>query len=72
MKSSVVHIDPEIMSGAPVFRGTRVPVHIFLDHLAEGENVDSFLLGYPTVSREQLEIFLHEIGHEFLPTESHA
>jgi len=64
MKSSVVHIDPEIMSGAPVFRGTRVPVQIFLDHLADGENVDSFLRGYPSVKREQLETFLHEIGHE--------
>ena len=65
MKSSVVHSDPEIMSGAPVFRGTRVPAQIFLDYLADGENIESFLHGYPSVQRAQLETFLHEVGHEF-------
>ncbi len=45
-------IDPEIMSGAPVFAGTRVPVQALLDHLAAGDSLDDFLEGYPSVSRE--------------------
>ena len=53
MRSPVV-IDPEIMSGAPVFRGTRVPVRILFDHLETGETVEEFLEGYPSVSREQV------------------
>jgi uncharacterized protein (DUF433 family) len=47
---SPISIDPEVMSGAPVFRGTRVPVRILFDHLETGETVDDFLEGFPTVS----------------------
>jgi uncharacterized protein (DUF433 family) len=57
MQSPVV-IDPEIMSGAPVFRGTRVPVRILFDHLETGETVEAFLEGYPSVSREHVIAFL--------------
>jgi uncharacterized protein (DUF433 family) len=48
---SPISIDPEVMSGAPVFRGTRVPVRIPFDHLETGETVDDFLEGFPIVSR---------------------
>jgi len=48
-----VTIDPETMSGAPVFRGTRVPVAALLDNLAAGLTLDEFLDNFPTVSREQ-------------------
>ena len=45
--------DPEILSGATVFRGTRVPVAALLDNLAAGLTLDEFLDNFPTVTREQ-------------------
>ena len=48
-----ITVDPEIMSGAPVFRGTRVPVAALLDNLAAGITLDEFLDNFPTVRREQ-------------------
>jgi uncharacterized protein (DUF433 family) len=51
--STVIHSDPEIMGGIPVFVGTRVPVRTLFDYLAGGEPLDEFLDGFPTVSREQ-------------------
>jgi uncharacterized protein (DUF433 family) len=44
--------DPEVMHGAPVFRGTRVPVKTMFDYLENGESLDDFLAGFPTVSRD--------------------
>ena len=60
MAKSVVTSDPEIMSGAPVFRGTRVPVQALIDYLEGGETIDDFLDGFPTVKREQVVAFLRE------------
>jgi uncharacterized protein (DUF433 family) len=51
IESAVVR-DPEIHSGDPVFRGTRVPFHILLDYFEGGETLDEFLEQYPGVSRE--------------------
>ncbi len=48
-----VTIDPEIVSGAPVFRGTRVPVEALLNNLEAGLTLDEFLDNFPTVTREQ-------------------
>ena len=48
-----INIDPEIMSGTPVFEGTRVPVDALLNNLAAGVSLDEFLENFPTVSREQ-------------------
>jgi uncharacterized protein (DUF433 family) len=45
--------DPEILSGATVFHGTRVPVAALLDNLAAGLSLDEFLDNFPTVKREQ-------------------
>jgi uncharacterized protein (DUF433 family) len=45
--------DPEILSGATVFRGTRVPVAALLDNLAAGLTLNEFLNSFPTVAREQ-------------------
>jgi uncharacterized protein (DUF433 family) len=59
---SPVTIDPEIMSGVPVFRGTRVPVRILFDHLEGGETVEEFLEGFPSVSREQVIGFLELVS----------
>ena len=50
----VVHADPEIMSGVPVFLGTRVPVQTLFDYLMDGCSIDEFLENFPTVSREQV------------------
>ena len=48
-----VTIDPEIVSGAPVFRGTRVPVDALINNLEAGLTLDEFLENFPTVTREQ-------------------
>ena len=50
---SVVHSDPEISGGTPVFRGTRVPVRSLFDHLEQGVTVHEFLDDFPSVSKEQ-------------------
>ena len=50
---SVVHSDPEIMGGTPVFRGTRVPVQTLLDYLEAGHSLTEFLDDFPSVTREQ-------------------
>lgn len=57
-RNDVYHSDPEIMSGTPVFTGTRVPVHTLVDHLASGISLDEFLEDFPTVRREQAVAFL--------------
>ena len=51
--NKVVWIDPDRMSGAPCFAGTRVPVQMLLDHLKHGDTIDDFLEGAPSVTREQ-------------------
>jgi uncharacterized protein (DUF433 family) len=48
-----ITIDPEVVSGAPVFRGTRVPVDALLGNFEAGLSLDEFLENFPTVSREQ-------------------
>lgn len=53
IEDSVIHSDPEIVSGTPVFKGTRVMVKNLFDYLAAGDNMDEFLDGFPGVSREQ-------------------
>jgi uncharacterized protein (DUF433 family) len=58
--SSVVKIDLEIMSGAPCFAGTRVPIQNLIDCLEGGDSIEEFLEGFPTVSREQVIAFLEE------------
>jgi len=50
-RSSVVHSDPEILGGTPVFVGTRVPVQALIDYLEGGHALEEFLDDFPTVSR---------------------
>ena len=50
---SVVHCDPEVMGGTPVFVGTRVPVQSLFDYLEGGETLNEFLRQFPSVKREQ-------------------
>lgn len=50
---AVVHSDPEILGGTPVFVGTRVPVKSLFDYLEGGDTLDEFLAQFPSVKREQ-------------------
>ena len=52
-EAPVVHSDPEVMGGTPVFVGTRVPFQTLLDYLEAGDPLAEFLEDFPTVSREQ-------------------
>ena len=52
-KSNVVHSDPEILGGTPVFVGTRVPAQTLFDYLKGGDTLDEFLRQFPSVKREQ-------------------
>lgn len=61
----IVHSDPEILGGTPVFTGTRVPVKTLLDYLEAGDSIDEFLDHFPSVSRTQAIAAL-EVGKEML------
>ena len=52
-KGSVVHSDPDILGGTPVFVGTRVPVKSLYDYLEAGDSLADFLESFPSVTREQ-------------------
>lgn len=58
----IVHSDPEILSGTPVFIGTRVPVQSLIDHLRAGDPLEVFLEDFPSVRREQAEAALELAG----------
>jgi len=57
---SVIVQDPEVLSGEPVFRGTRVPFQALLDYLEGGDTLDEFLEQFPGVSREAAVAALEE------------
>lgn len=56
--SDILSSDPEIVSGAVVFKGTRVPVRAVFENLAAGLSLNEILANFPTVAREQLEASL--------------
>lgn len=51
--NQIVHSNPDILGGTPVFLGTRVPVQSLFDHLEGGDTLDEFLHQFPSVKREQ-------------------
>jgi uncharacterized protein (DUF433 family) len=55
---TLISRDPEILSGTPVFAGTRVPARTLFDYLEEGHTLDEFLEDFPTVRREQAQAVL--------------
>ena len=65
-KNLPITVDREILSGVPVFTGTRVPVSALLENLQAGVSLDEFLENFPTVTREQavrvLEYFRSELN----------
>ena len=68
---SVVHSDPEILGGTPVFVGTRVPLRNLFDYLERGHGIDEFLDAFPTVSKEQA-IAVLDNAHEALSADARA
>jgi uncharacterized protein (DUF433 family) len=67
----VIHSDPDILNGTPVFVGTRVPVQNLIDCLEAGDTLDDFLNSFPTVEKEQAVAAL-EIAREALESSSHS
>lgn len=54
MKLSVINIDPDILGGTPVFRGTRVPIQVLLDCI-QYDSLEEFFQGYPHISKEMVD-----------------
>ncbi len=70
MGSRVIHTDPEIQGGVPVFVGTRVPVKNLFDYLEAGDSLDDFLNSFPSVTRDQAVAAL-ELAREALAPDAH-
>ena len=66
MKTSKILIDPEIMSGEPVFRGTRITIQTLFDYLEDGD-IGDFLENFPYISREMVNEVLKEVSHRGIP-----
>ena len=62
----IIHSHPEIVSGEPVFVGTRVPVRNLIDWLEGGHTIDEFLDNFPSVKRQQVMAFLEQATAAFL------
>lgn len=65
MKSNVITSDPGVLSGTPVFSGTRVPLQTLIEYLEAGQSISDFLEGFPTVSKAQIIAFLEETKERF-------
>jgi uncharacterized protein (DUF433 family) len=61
VEARIIQRSPDVMSGTPVFAGTRVPVQTLIDYLAGGHPLDEFLDDFPTVRREQALELLHRV-----------
>jgi uncharacterized protein (DUF433 family) len=68
----IVHSDPEIMGGTPVFVGTRVPLQNLIDTLEGGESIEDFLEGFPSVTRAQAIAVIEADQLKMLETVGHA
>lgn len=71
MPNTVLHSDPDIQGGVPVFVGTRVPVKNLFDYLEAGDSLDRFLDAFPSVSREQAVAAL-ELARQALSADAHT
>ena len=69
-QTSVIHSDPEILGGTPVFVGTRVPLRNLFFYLVRGHSLDEFLDAFPLVTRKQAMAAL-EAAHEVLIAGTH-
>ena len=71
MRPIVIHSDPDIQGGVPVFVGTRVPVKNLFEYLQAGDSLDDFLKSFPSVTREQAVAAL-ELAREALAADAHT
>lgn len=62
----IIHSDPDILGGTPVFVGTRVPVDALIDFIEGGDTIEDFLENYPGVSRVQAVAFLEEASRALI------
>jgi uncharacterized protein (DUF433 family) len=62
-RSHLITVDKDVLSGTPVFAGTRVPATTLLDYLQEGHDLDEFLDDFPTVTRNQAQQLLASFQH---------
>ena len=69
--TTVIHSDPDILGGTPVFVGTRVPFRNLIDFLERNHSLDEFLDSFPTVSRDQAVAAL-EAAHEAVSSRARA
>jgi uncharacterized protein (DUF433 family) len=69
--NNLIAIDPEILGGQPVFKGTRVPIETLFNHLEAGVPLEEFLEDFPTVSKEQA-IAILEIANKLLTSKNIA
>ena len=67
----LISIDPEVLGGQTVFKGTRVPVETLFDHLEAGISIDEFLEDFPTVTKEQAIATL-EIANKLMTSKNVA
>jgi len=70
MKQPIISRKPQVMGGAPVFYGTRVPVQTLLDYLEAGESIYAFLEGFPSITRAQVIAFLEEAKNRLVESAS--
>jgi len=70
-RKAVIHSNPKILGGIPVFVGTRVPVKNLIDYLKAGDTLDDFPKAFPAVSREQAIAAL-EVAREALTVDAHS
>ena len=66
VRKKIISSTPDVMGGAQVFAGTRVPVQTLIDYMEGGETIDDFLEGFPTVKREQITAFLEKTKNRIL------
>jgi len=71
LQAPVIHRDPDILGGVPVFAGTRVPLRNLIDYLERGHSLDEFLDEFPSVTREQAVAVL-EAAHDVLASSARA
>jgi uncharacterized protein (DUF433 family) len=69
--NELIAIDPEILGGQPVFKGTRVPIETLFDHLEAGVPLEEFLEDFPTVTKEQA-IAILEVANKLLTSKNIA
>ena len=66
--SDIITIDPEIMGGAPVFKGTRVPIKTLFEYLENNYSLEEFLQCFPSVSRELARQVLERSEQALIPS----